>query len=264
MTFPQSQRVIFNNNPLDEVICQLRFPTILEINAKKPAEFQNKLRNSYPLYEEDQSTFPKEIADIVARLPISPKEENVTYKFLSQDSRRTISLSSDFVAFSETNYRTWDRFFGEIQRAQEALEEVYNPTFYTRIGLRYKDIIDRNTLNIPNEPWENLLKPSILGLLGSNDGVGAHVDNIKTEALIKIDEVPGARAKIQHGLGIKKPENRKVYIVDIDFFTTERSTGQDVAEILRRFNVLGGNFFRWFITERLWDALEARDILPED
>ena len=36
-------RVIFQNNPLIEVILQFRFPTILSINSNEPVDFQEAI-----------------------------------------------------------------------------------------------------------------------------------------------------------------------------------------------------------------------------
>lgn len=47
-----NKRVKYNRCPLVEVIFQLRFPTILSINSKQPADFQEKIRKEYPFYDE--------------------------------------------------------------------------------------------------------------------------------------------------------------------------------------------------------------------
>lgn len=264
MTFPQSNRVIFENNPLEEVICQLKFPTILEITTEKPAKFQNEIRIDYPLYAIDQTEFPPELEQLVSKLPIPRPSEGITYRFMSEDEKKQVSLSPEFVAFKDNEYHTWARFSKEILRAKDAVEKIYRPAFYTRIGLRYTDVIDRTKLGIENEPWETLLKPSVLGILGAPDNVGTHVQQIKTEASIRIEEVLGGQATIRHGTGKRADNNADVYIIDIDFFTMERSNGKDVPEILEKFNRLGGNFFRWAISDRLRDALAPRELQPED
>ena len=48
--FSQEERVIFSNNQLVEVICQLRFPTILAISAREPVDFQEAIRDVFPRY----------------------------------------------------------------------------------------------------------------------------------------------------------------------------------------------------------------------
>ena len=44
-------RVIYKNNPLERVLIQLKFPPILLIDSQEPAEFQEKIRSSFPYYD---------------------------------------------------------------------------------------------------------------------------------------------------------------------------------------------------------------------
>lgn len=260
MTFPKSQRVIFKNNPLEVVICQLRFPTILEISTEKPAKFQNKIRNSYPLFESEQQTFPKEIADLLGRFPISQKVEGVNYKFISEDNRKLISLNPEFIAVSDKDYVTWDQFSQEIIRAKRALEDTYKPAFYTRIGLRYRDVINREKFGITGETWQTLLQSFLIGLLSGPDNVPTNIRNIKSEVSIELKEIKGGMVTIRHGIELTGPDNREIYVIDADFYTNERSKSEDAFANLRRFNELAGDFFRWVITDRLRDALGSRDL----
>ena len=48
--FYEADRVVYAKPQLLEVICQLRFPTILSISAKEPAEFQELIRSDIPRY----------------------------------------------------------------------------------------------------------------------------------------------------------------------------------------------------------------------
>ena len=52
MLFPEVKRVIYKKNPLDRVICQLRFPPILRIDAEPPVKFQDRVRKEFPYYSE--------------------------------------------------------------------------------------------------------------------------------------------------------------------------------------------------------------------
>src|SRR5512133_4231716 len=52
MPFPKVKRVIYRHNPLDQVICQIRFPPILKIDAQIPSEFQDRVRKHFPSYSE--------------------------------------------------------------------------------------------------------------------------------------------------------------------------------------------------------------------
>ena len=59
MLFAPYERYQYARAPLVEVICQLRFPTILSIGAKEPAEFQEAIRKDFPQYAARQGTPPR-------------------------------------------------------------------------------------------------------------------------------------------------------------------------------------------------------------
>ena len=48
--FYERDRYQYRKNQLLEVICQLRFPTILSISAREPADFQDAIRDEFPKY----------------------------------------------------------------------------------------------------------------------------------------------------------------------------------------------------------------------
>lgn len=48
--FSDSERVHYAKAQLAEVVCQLRFPSILRIAAEEPADFQERIRATYPRY----------------------------------------------------------------------------------------------------------------------------------------------------------------------------------------------------------------------
>jgi uncharacterized protein (TIGR04255 family) len=256
MTFPESGRVVFRNNPLVEVICQLRFPTILKIASEAPAEYQEKIRPGYPLYEKGGAPgqLPPEVSDLLARVPIPMPPQSTIHKFLTGDSKRFIALADDFVAISERGYQRWEQFRDEIRRAQAALEEVYGPAFYSRIGLRYQDVIDKDKLGLGDEPWDSLINRSLIGVLGDRD-VRDSVRGTRSDARLQVDEVPGGFLTLRHGLVEQPAGANLVYHIDVDLFTEERSDPKDVSGTLDRFNEIAGNLFRWAITPRLKDAL---------
>ena len=61
MLFAPYERYQYARAPLLEVICQLRFPTILSIGAKEPAEFQEAIRKDFPQYAARQEQLPPKV-----------------------------------------------------------------------------------------------------------------------------------------------------------------------------------------------------------
>ncbi|MGQ0714403.1 MAG: TIGR04255 family protein [Gemmatimonadaceae bacterium] len=260
MPFPESQRVVFEKNPLTQVIAQIQFPPILSILAEAPAAFQDRLRDQYPLYAKSGGLeLPTDLAALMQRLNVTRQLQPVQqHSFSTADGARTVTLTRDFLAIEDTEYERWEGFIAELDRARAALEDIYEPAFYTRIGLRYVDVLDRAVLGLPTEPWSSLLNPALVGVIG-DPALRDDVSELATAASIRLNQVKGGTVRLQHGL--KVPDNGEatqsspVYVIDADFFTQERSSPADVRPALDAFNHLAGNLFRWAITPVLRDAL---------
>lgn len=259
---PESPRVVFQKNPLEEVIFQVRFPAILEITAQEPAAVQAVIRREYPLYSRTKTVvIPPELADALSKAGVAMPTGSAEYSFKSEDANRTISLGKDFVAVSEKKYVQWAQFYNAVKLTLDVLEQTYQPTFYSRVGLRYQDIIDREALGLGRTPWHDLINVKLLGELGVEE-IRESVQEISTVSLLAIDSVVGGAVRIRHGLKAtsKSEKNNTVYAFDADFFTQERSSRNDVERILAEFNKLSGNLWRWAITQRLHDALEPEPL----
>ena len=256
MPFPESERVVFRRNTLAEVICQLRFPPILEIAAKDPAAFQEQIRAEYPLYQRNQGPeLPEQFQKIFPNVPGVLEGAAVTHKFTSEDEQTTISLARDFVAVSQTTYAQWERFRAEIERALTAMREVYQPAFYTRIGLRYVNVVNREELGLDaDEPWPNLLSPVVTGPFG-DETLADYISAASGEASIRVKDVEGGAVTLRYGLG--EHDDAEGFIIDQDFYTTERSEENDILGVLNHFNRKIGNLFRWVIEGRLRNALDS-------
>ena len=101
MLFSNEDRVIYDRSPLHEVICQIRFPDILAIEAKEPADFQEAIRADFPRYllKKDQPA-PK-ITGFVDGAPQVDRPAPVSnYHFVSADNMWKLNLTRNFIALS--------------------------------------------------------------------------------------------------------------------------------------------------------------------
>ncbi len=265
MPFPDSERVIYKNNPLIEVVCQLRFPTILRIGAGQPADFQDKIRQDYPIYRlqepsiEFMPQIPKELTAILGQIRLPIPQLPSTHRFSTKDEGRFISLSQDFVALTETRYEKWDLFRSELAKAESTLKEVFKPAFYSRIGLRYRDKISRSALGLDNSEWSDLLKPHITAELGAKE-VSHAIAGIQTRAIIRIAELPEAQVMLTHGLTKVTGTAEECYLIDADFSIEPKEGFGEPFDVLDKFNRLAGRLFRWAITEKLHNAMGPQRI----
>jgi len=263
MPFPESPRVVYQNNPLVEVICQIRFPAILRIGSGDVADFQDKIREDYPLYQLQEPAFdlpavPKELSVFFEQMLPKPPGPR-THKFLTRDSRRFISLSQDFLAVSEANYTKWELFRQEVINAEKALREVYKPAFYSRIGLRYRDLISPEALGLSNVKWSDLLTQYIVAELGDPKLADA-ISQIRTRCVIELSEIPGGRVVLTHGLFKETETAPQGYLIDADFAIEKVEALDETFNILGKFNRLAGKLFRWAITEKLHSAMGPKSV----
>src|SRR5258708_615126 len=62
--FPDAERVIYDHNTLGEVLCQVKFPPVLRIEAELPAQFQDRIRDVFEIYKDSPATVLGGIAGV--------------------------------------------------------------------------------------------------------------------------------------------------------------------------------------------------------
>jgi uncharacterized protein (TIGR04255 family) len=134
MHLPESERIIYNRNPLIQVACQLRFPPILKISHQEPVEFQDEIRFQYPLFESTQPQVSSEISQAIQQFGL-PLFSDLSYSFKSEDQRWQLSITKDFITLSTSAYERYEQFQKRFREAVEVFERIYKPSFYTRVGL---------------------------------------------------------------------------------------------------------------------------------
>lgn len=250
MPFPEVGRVHYEMNPLQEVICQVRFPTILRIDAETPAVFQEAIRRDYPKYEVRSQLklpdgMPAQMLDMIAA------SAGRAHDFISRDDTWKLSLTRDFLALScrDYSYTSWEEFRARILVGLEALSH-YAPDCFTRVGLRYRNKIQRSRLNLGSTPWSELLRQEIVGLLGSV--VAENVNGMQTTALIRLPDEIGTLRLI---CTIEREDEEEVFLIDGDYFTDNQVELAHAAQRLDAFNNQCRNCFRWCITGPLHTAM---------
>ncbi len=254
MPFPESERVRYAKNPLAEVICQLRFPTILRIDIEVPAAFQESIRAHFPEYRRSGPQLPAGIRVPPQLLDLLGTAATVGHEFYAADSRTKVSLTRDFLALSVTDYTDWRSFRATLDLPLKALVDCYGPAYFGRIGLRYRDEIDRASLGLEDVPWCELLRPEVAGELAHTE-LAPRIDRTVRELHARFPN-HGGNVRLLHGLVADKEPAR--YSIDADFYLESQTPIGDVAHVLDRFNQAAGNLFRWCITPRLADALGRR------
>ena len=261
MLYSDSPRVHYNKPQLAEVICQLRFPTILSIGAREPAEFQDAIRAMFPQYGVKQERPAPKPA-----LPGRPQETPApitNYSFISADGKWKLNLTNGFIALSTVAYPGWEEFGQHLDLPLAQFIRIYQPAYFERLGLRYMNIISRKKLDLEGELWRDLIAAPYLGVLADED-----VDEKRTKTC-SVDtsfELDGSCAvKIHAGPGMVKknipnvPQDPEVkFIFDMDLSMTGQIDPRMAAAGLETLHGHSTHLFQGAITDRLHTALEPR------
>jgi uncharacterized protein (TIGR04255 family) len=266
MAVPETNREVYSRNPLAEVIAQLRFPPILRIEAEPPAAFQEAVRDRYPSYRRAVSggqlppELPPHVRNLIQGMGAAAGHQHI---FEAEDRQTIATLSRETLTFKTTRYSRWEQFREQFERIRTTFEQAYRPAHYTRLGLRYVNVIRRSKLELDGVPWAQLLNPSIGGELAAPE-LGESIDQVTRQTHCKLG---GDNSFLWLRTGFAQPEpsdarnpRENCFLIDCDFHTHAPTEIQNVTATLATFNRASGNFFRWAILPRLRDALRPQPL----
>ncbi|MEX2741067.1 TIGR04255 family protein [Rhizobium mongolense] len=258
--FPSSPRVVYQHSPLNEVICQVRFPPVLKIDAQPPAEFQERIRGEFPFFDRQvpspiQGGVPPEIINMIGL----GAQQGVQYVFRSESGKRQIMLGNSALAVTSHDYSRWESFAETVEKALLAVQEIYQPSFFQRIGLRYQNLLQPEMLGFGSNDWSSLLSENIVGELRHPQFGGAKVTEAQRLLRIVAENLDGVL--LQHGIGRVQGSQTESYIIDIDCYTDSKTEAKDALSALSRFNVRARRAFRWCISDALHNALGPTDVV---
>lgn len=264
MPFPKVKRVIYKKNPLNRVICQLMFPPILKIDAEIPSEFQDRIREDFPNFAEKAGVEFEVPQNVKGKIPpevlrhFSQFFGNKNYAFSSEDGKCQVNLTRTFFAFTSKKYERWEEFKSKFITPLSALIDVYKPSFFQRIGLRYIDIINRSDLGLNGIAWNELLQPYILGLL-SSPSVGERIQNFENKYEINLSD-DASKVRLLTKFVIASNNNEKCFMIDSDFNHVNKSDVEGALNKFDYFNKRASRLIQWCITKRLHQAMEPTEV----
>lgn len=252
--FPQSERVVYRNNPLNEVVCQIRFPTILRVVNEIPSDFQESIRGDFPEYQEEvNSLVPAGLPPQIVQL-LSGSTMAKRHRFATRDSKFAVLLDGQALTFVAGDYVCWEDFSQFVFSTIESFCAVYAPSFLSRVGLRYQNLIsepaESSGLN-----WHDLIRPELVGVL-ANDDWAQNTTELASVVKSSLGTNNTDRLIFQYGLAELEGSSDKYFRLDFDYYVEQETEPADAKSIIERLHGYTGAAFRWAITERLHQALE--------
>lgn len=125
--FSASERVLYGKRQLIEVICQLRFPTILSISAKEPAEFQEAIRAEFPRYARNLEKLPPKVIGQPGAMKLEEQPTVVNYQFLTAAGDWKVNLTNTFLALGHAGLYDVGGFCPEARRGAGTVRRHLSP-----------------------------------------------------------------------------------------------------------------------------------------
>lgn len=249
MLFSDSSRCLYQHGPLVEVICQLRFPAIPALNAESLPDYPSIIRKSFPRY----ILRPEGPAGGTGTGP-SPALSN--HSFISTDGVFKVNLTQDFFAFSTLRYHRWEDFAFRMDKPLATFIQLYQPSHFNRIGLRYVNAVSRNALGLQDMLWDDLIQPHYLGVLGEPDVDEIMITRASVDTELSLPD--GSRAKLRAGPGLlsrAKQDPEVKFILDADLSKSGLLTADLVPTTLDTLHTNADDLFRGAITPTLHKAM---------
>lgn len=257
--FSQEERCVYTNHQLMDVICQLRFPTILAVGAREPVEFQEAVRSVFPRYQTRQEQLPPKMTQLPGQAPkLEPQKSVTNHQFLTQDGAYRINLTQDFISLTCARYTCWEEFARMMDKPLASFIKLYAPSYFERVGLRYLNAFSRKKLDLEGVAWKELLQPQYLGVLA--------FDDLPEQAYTRCTQdveaaIPGGcRMKLHVGPGMIRrggnDSDKEVKLIfDLDVFMSGNVPVNLAAGSMQTVHAQADALFRGAITDTLHDAM---------
>lgn len=259
--FSKEPRCQYTKNQLADVICQLRFPQILTINANLPVEFQDAIRSQYPKFSTNLEAAAPKISGAPGNLQLENQPATKNYQFASLDGIWRVNLTSTFISLACNQYTNWEDFAKKLDIPLAAFIKVYKPACFERIGLRYLNFISRQELELQDIPFSQLFTSPYLGLLSDPDISEASALRNGVDAEISL--AGGCRVKLHAGPGLVKQNGQQQkeikFIFDQDLYMTGNIPVNYSAGALETLHSHAYPIFRGAITEVMHSAMAPAD-----
>jgi len=247
------ERVVYARNPLVQVICQIRFPTLLSLETLGAARLQESVIEEFPILESGQVF---NISLSAAEGGLAANKTSQSHTFFSSDRRWQFGITANSASLSTNKYDSWESFREKLIYVFSRFYSLYKVPVCNRVGLRYQDVIDREEFGITDSTWSELINPALLGLIRDGEIDETFLKHSHSSNVMKFDMV---NLLLQHGVFGKPQSNLNVFLVDADFYIEEERVLKldDVLSDLENMHKLSGPIFRWSITEKLHNALRS-------
>jgi len=227
-TLPQTEHETFRRNPLVAVIAQLRFHPILKV-PDRISDFQEAVRQRFPGFTEATTR------DFNFQPPFGIElREGKEFQFRSTSGLSSLTLGTGALALEARRHTSRADFFAGFEVAVAALEAVYSPINPIRLGLRYVNSIDLESIGRDLDAklaWNDLVDGKFLKLPGDLANLDGTLFAVEVNSTIA-----DGKLTLRSGLLQSPPDGQVTFRLDFDRYLEGDLAAGEAMPRLRRFS----------------------------
>lgn len=235
---PAITSVKYRHNFIKTAVCEVRFPTLLELEQAPPRVFQARIRKLYPYYEAqllEQVGAPDGIF------------QEPSYLFRSKDRYWTVTMKSASLALETSHYSTFEEFYERFAYILECAKDIIDSDFFTRVGLRYINFVPIEGGSVEGWIRNELIAPLLTNAIGSTKNYAALIHGY----------LERGEYTMRHGMKLPADSGAtpsETYTLDFDYFR-ENVELAEVKELLAYFHEKNFAFFHWSLGDKAKEKL---------
>lgn len=242
LNVPRVEPTAFAKNFIRQAVCEIRFPTLMEIDRRALAELQKPLRKAYPHFSKSES------------VSVSPGQNRIEgetgYILRSVDTRWAIAVRNSSLSLETQDYRSFEDFERRFNQLLNVSVGFIDSDFFTRLGLRYTNSIPIDG-KYPLQSFVNyeLVAPLADWIYGTTSKFSQEIRGY----------VPEGRYTFRHGFDEAGTEDSVEYLLDFDFYA-EGIKADDTRGVLRLLNEHSFCLFHWAAGPRTKEIMADGDV----
>lgn len=237
LSVPTTQSVRYQRNFIKTAVCELRFPTLLELNERLPPELQKALRKEYPFFQPETGYD----LSIGGGVPIDKR-----YLLNSRERTWLVSITQSRISLETVKYTEFREFYSRLARILDVAARFIDSDFFTRIGLRYI-----NAIPLADDDVTGWINPELVTALVS--GYFGTVSHFQCEVA---GDIAHGKYTFRYGLqpNTAGQDAQLKYVLDYDYYA-ENIEAKDVLSTVKSFNKANFSFFHWCLGPKALQAL---------
>jgi uncharacterized protein (TIGR04255 family) len=232
LTLPHVDSVTYAYNFIRVAVCELRFPELPSLDSPALIEVLQHLRTDYPLHLR-----PESIKVELGKVETAPAK----HLFKSRDEEWTVALTASSISVETSRYGTFEQLKGRITKVLAWTKGFRDADFFTRVGLRYVNVIPFVDRVVDVTDWVNpaLVQPLADGVYGTSSVFVQQVEGIANPGryIFKHGFIPNAGAP---------NAGSPAYVFDIDLYDVSVEADR-VMRLVEGLHSQSFDLFSWAI-----------------